>query len=351
MTSLVPSVFLPRNHPIKRLRRMQLDLQARGITADEPQERLLRELAQLGSPKSNTPTIRGCYIYGPPGRGKSLLLDTFAAVLDSASSARYHFHEFFHEVQQAGASDEDSSAMGSVFMRGLTSKLQGIRTLCFDEFHCVEPGDAMFMARLVSYCQEHDITLIATSNYAPEQLLDDPYFHHLIEPTIAKIRADFTVFPLDNQLDYRRTEISAAARSGFRAGKLLIDVTPPIPKVSASSLRVGYDNLAPVYIDGEHLQISYQLLCQTRRNTRDYLELARQFNRWSIVGIPRSDNLPMDEERRFANLLDVLYDRDVQVDLYCRDELSTLGHQIPLTEAERLSSRLAHLVKPTFDRG
>lgn len=346
---MVPSLLLGRNHPINRARRMIQSLQIRGLSLDSTQHELLGELAHLQSSRTKTTNVSGCYIYGPPGRGKSMILDTYFASLDPSTSARFHFHEFFHSINQASQTGS-SSSMGSIFMRGLALQLAGLSTLCFDEFHCVEPGDAMFMARLVSYCQEHDISLITTSNYEPEKLLDDPYFHHLIEPTISKIRSNFRVFELDSQIDYRTVDQPQVPRSGYRAGNLYIGATPPVPSVEPTALQVGYDTLTPVYVSGQRLEISYELLCRTRRNTRDYIELAQRFTHWSVSQIPDSRIMPMDEQRRFANLLDVLYDRNIQVDLYCVDDLSGLGHQLPQTEAQRLTSRLAQLVRPTLNR-
>lgn len=349
MKNLIPRLLLTRNHPINRSRRLVQALQKPGISLDGTQRQLVDHLAGLPLTGTKGSQPSGIYIFGPPGRGKSMILDAYFTSLDPETSARYHFHDFFHSIHQASSAAQ-GGPQGSIFMHGLATRLAGISTLCFDEFHCVEPGDAMFMARLLGYCQDHGITLITTSNYEPEKLLDDPYFHHLIEPTIAKIRSNYRVFELDNRLDYRTIDTPRVARSGYRRGNMFVGGTPPVPGSETSDLKVGYDTLSGVFIDGGQLHISYDLLCRTRRNTRDYLELSERFSHWIVPGIPDSKRMPMDEQRRFANLLDVLYDRDIQVDLYCVDDLSGLGEDLAPTESERLISRLAQLTRPITNR-
>ena len=346
MTSLVRRAFLGRNHPVTRSHRIVHELKVRGIHVDDNQRALIRLLSDIVHSSGNNKQDSGCYVYGPPGRGKSMILDALFASLDPEETARFHFHDFFHSIQRSFQPSHGGS-MGSVFLSGLERELDGITTLCFDEFHCVEPGDAMFMARLVGYCQQHGITLITTSNYEPERLLDDPYFHHLIEPTIEKLRRDFHVFELDNALDYRTVHGSLRDLGGYSSGTLNIALTPPPTTLPAQTLQVGPDALHPVYPEDGTLRISFELLCQTRRNTRDYLEMAARFYEWTIEQIPASSTMPLDEQRRFANLLDVLYDRDVRLHLYAADDLTLLGSDLPEIEQQRLASRLAQLSRRT----
>ncbi|GAA0188431.1 cell division protein ZapE [Glutamicibacter creatinolyticus] len=316
-------------------------LERQAITPDESQMELMGALSRLLDPGANETAPTGCYIYGPTGRGKTMILNALMQTLNPASSARMHFHEFFDAVSRADASE--TGPKGSIFMRGLQRELSGLEVLCFDEFHCVEPGDAMFMARLVGYCQEHRIRLITTSNYAPEFLLDDPYFHHLIEPTIAVVRSSFLVHELDHRLDYRTVPTTASAAGGYRAGSLNVGATPPAPTTPRTTLRAGYDEIEPVYMQGTGLRTSFDQLCRTRRNTRDYLEMSRRFEHWIITDIPAVADMPMDEQRRFANLIDVLYDQNREVHLYCADNLQRLGQALQGIERDRLLSRLAQL--------
>ncbi|MGO2031917.1 MAG: cell division protein ZapE [Glutamicibacter ardleyensis] len=348
---LLPSGLLRARGAAKRRRRVVSHLQGQGLILDDRQNDLIglltRNLAHLSEQEQ-----RGTYIYGPPGRGKSMLIDAICADLDQKSTARFHFHEFFQTINNPSKRRSDQSS-GSVFTEGLQRELQGLKVLFFDEFHCVEPGDAMFMAKMVNYCEEAGIFIITTSNYAPEKLLDDEYFHHLIEPTIAKIRSSFEVFELDAAVDYRMLETPEQMRlSGYRSGTLNPGYSPIDETDFTEQLPVGYDHIGPVRLTGTSIEISFSQLCRTRRNTADYLELASRFNCWHITSVPSSEHMPMDEERRFANLIDVFYDKDIEIHLYTQDRLEFLGHQLHGTERARLKSRLAQLANTlnTTDR-
>ncbi|MGO2052333.1 cell division protein ZapE [Arthrobacter sp. MYb229] len=342
MPSLLPARLLRTRRVAQRRRRVISALQRQSFSLDQRQ----RDLVQLLSQKFANPSAqatRGVYVYGPPGRGKSMLLDAFCADLDQTVTARYHFHEFFRAINKPGEHAEKQS-LGSVFAQGLERELTGIKILLFDEFHCVEPGDAMFMAKLVSYCQEHEIFLVTTSNYEPEKLLDDEYFHHLAEPTIELIRSTFDVFELDAAVDYRTLAAPAGMRrEGYRAGTLNPGYSPIDESDFDVHIEVGYDKIGPARYRGATIEISFDQLCRTRRNTADYLALASRFSCWHITSVPSSQAMPMDEERRFANLIDVFYDRDLEVHLYTQDRLEHLGHRLHDTERARLESRLAQL--------
>ncbi|NQD40148.1 cell division protein ZapE [Glutamicibacter halophytocola] len=339
-----------RNSAKNALAKQILDsLAAEGIIADPTQQQLINVLGKTVGPASkNAP--QGAYIYGPPGRGKTVIANSLVAHLPAHSTRRFHFHEFFHQLNSP-KNRVPGQPLGAIFSQGLERELAGIQVLIFDEFHCTEPGDAMFMGKLVKYCKQHDIQLVTTSNYAPEKLLDDDAFHHLVTPIIESIRADYEVFELDHELDYRlRKAEMEGATSGYRSGSLTL-LPQQAPRDSLETwIEIGYDRIGPARQAGEAIWISFDQICRTRRNTADYLELATRFPRWHITQIPSSELMPMDEERRLANLIDVFYDKDIEVHLYAEDDLSQLGHMLHAAEKARLTSRLAQLHRHNIER-
>lgn len=313
------------------------------IMPDRAQSELIEALGQVGG-RGKRQNLSGIYIYGPPGRGKTMIINAFVASLNPATTARYHFHEFFQKLNSP-IHRTPGQRLGSIFRQGLERELQSVQVLVFDEFHCTEPGDAMLMVRLFKYCSEHAISLVTTSNYEPDKLLDDDAFHHLVAPTIESIKEQLKVFCLDYSIDYRTVEPDTHDRSsGYRAGTLNVHLLDsPLQQTPAELVEIGYDTIGPAFIRGDSIQISFQQVCGTRRNTSDYLQLSERYRRWYITDVPASQDLAMDEARRVANLIDIFYDRDIEVHFYTQDRLENLGHMLHPTETERLASRLAQL--------
>lgn len=338
----LPSTLKRGTQASERAQRIISTITQRGIEVDRHQLELVNILANsLGGQQATA--ISGVYIYGPPGRGKSMVLDAFCADLAAETTARFHFHDFFRAINSPKAFREGQK-IGSIFAEGLARELGDKSVVLFDEFHCVEPGDAMFMARLVAYCQQHGIFLVTTSNYGPEKLLDDDAFHHLILPTITLIRDGFAVFELDAAVDYRTLSTSDTQRSsGYGAGTLNVGKLPEVLPTLDTQIQVGYGEIGPAAVLEQTVFISFEQLCRTRRNTADYLDLASRYSCWHILSVPTSDQMPMDEERRFANLIDVFYDRNIEVHLYTQDQLQHLGQMLHEIEHARLTSRIAQL--------
>ena len=336
-------------HRNKYARRIRESLKLQNIEVDPVQSELIDLLGRTLRAQSPA-KYPGVYIYGPPGRGKTLIMNTLVSVLPEATTARFHFHEFFQRLNSP-VNRVPGQPLGAIFAQGLERELAGIEVLVFDEFHCTEPGDAMFMAKLIRHCTEHEIQLFTTSNYGPEKLLDDDTFHHLVQPTIDRIQRDFIVFSLDHSVDYRQLASDPElVHEGYRNGSLNLFEMPDDMPLHDTMIEIGYDEIGPVHLDADEIWIGFDQICQTRRNTADYLELAIRYSRWHITCIPASSNLPMDEERRLANLIDIFYDKNVEVHLYAADNLADLGHMLHDTEKARLTSRLAQLQLNEYER-
>ncbi|MEU8921513.1 cell division protein ZapE [Kitasatospora sp. NPDC048545] len=186
--------------------------------AAERLSRLAGELARTGLLVRRPP--RHVYLWGPVGRGKSWLVDTFLDGLATPRKRRLHFHDFFrrlHEGVALHAADPHRDRTGervAAVDRAVDELLGDCRVLIFDEFHAHDAGDAMLVARLFRTLLERRITLVTTSNYPPAGLMPNPLYHHLFEPTIRLIEERMDVVEVAGPVDFRRERPAANARSG-----------------------------------------------------------------------------------------------------------------------------------------
>ena len=339
-----------------QLRRTILERAGReALVLDDGQLHLLDRMLDALAPGG-----RGLYVWGPPGRGKSWLA---AAVIEAAAEAgagpaarRVHFHAFFRDLHAkvfAARTAAGRTAERSAFAQALDELLGEVRVLCFDEFHVGDPADGMFVTRLLEQLRARRITLLATSNYPPQDLLPDPLFHHLMEPAIRALTADLEVVALDAGTDYRT--LPAARRTGFAAGWHL-----PEPDAGAleaaglarpsaaehATLRPGTRALEAQRA-GDQLWFRFEDLCLAPSAPSDYLLLAGQYRHWVLDDVPsaRTDN--PDGWKRFGNLVDVLYDAGCRLDLLglpdLGDDAPGAGHP---TDLARIRSRLGALRQP-----
>nr|WP_281250386.1 cell division protein ZapE [Rhodococcus marinonascens] len=154
--------------------------------------------------------VRGVYLWGPVGRGKTWLMDRFYES-SPVPKRRVHFHDFFHRLHAA------AHTLGSID-RAIDATLGDIRLLCLDEFHLHDVGDAMLMARLLKALFARGITLVVTSNYSPGGLLPNPLFHHLFEPSISMLARNLSVVRVAGPTDYRA---SNTEWTGFALGRFV----------------------------------------------------------------------------------------------------------------------------------
>ncbi|MGF1426767.1 cell division protein ZapE [Kitasatospora sp. LaBMicrA B282] len=289
---------------------------------------------------------RGLYVWGPVGRGKSWLTGVFFEALAVKQKRRVHFHEFFREFHAVYAKyRKDRNACD----RAVAELLSDCRVLFFDEFHVHDPGDAMMMGRVITSLVDQKVTLVTTSNYPPAGLLPNPLYHHMFEPTIKLLQASLDVLEVAGPQDYR-AQGTAAPRSEFERGRYLSPGTEqqlrdaglePPTDGERQKVDLGGRYVGARAIRDRLVWFDFADLCEERTSTIDYLGLADRFDTWVLAGLPRLTAGHRDAAQRFANLVDVLCDRDARLYLAGDAPLAEClqGEALPI-DVNRTASRL-----------
>lgn len=316
-----------------------------GIELDPGQLMALERLEVVaGALGSSDAVVRPLYLWGPPGRGKTWLLDAFFSAVDTPHKRRVHFHGFFQELHRRVYAGYGAPGyrQESAFSQALDGLLGDNRLLCFDEFHVNDPADAAFTTRLLREVLARNISLVTTSNYAPGELLPDPMFHHLFEPARKLIGEHMEVLELSGSVDYRRTASPGGAprrAAGFAAGFHVPDpaflpaagLQPPA-REEARTLSPGTRKLRVLRASGETVWFDFADLCQSQSSVSDYLALTEQFLHWVISGVPGTEGADPDGWQRFGNVIDVLHDAGCRLDVI---GLPDLGERFPGTAHPR----------------
>lgn len=271
--------------------------------------------------RNATPARCGLYIWGGVGRGKTLLMDLFFAAAATKRKRRVHFHQFMGDVHDRM----------NVFRRKLKSgEVSGddpivpvanaiaadVELLCFDEFAVFDIADAMILGRLFEQLFALGVTVVATSNVAPDDLYEGGLNRPLFLPFIALLKKHMRVFHLDAPHDYRLGGDDSEPRY----------VVPPGARADAC-LRVHFNALSgrehgerqeilfkrrtivvPEAADGV-AWFSFADLCSRPLSARDYLAIADAFHTIIVAGIPCLQPERRNEVKRLINLIDTLYDR------------------------------------------
>lgn len=264
---------------------------------------------------------QGLYIFGPVGRGKSMLMDLFFATAPIARKRRVHFHAFMIEVQETLHRWRQEKAGPDDVIAALADKVADQATLlCFDEFHVSNIADAMILGRLFEALFDRGVVVVATSNYEPDDLYKDGLQRDRFLPFIALIKEKLDVLELDAERDYRLQRIKdmrlyfhplgeLAGRHMTESFARLTGGAEPRPDrliVQERRLEVPRQAEGVAWFDFEEL-------CGRPLGAADYLAIATHFNTVLIDGVPILSPDHRDQARRFVTLIDELYEHRVNV--------------------------------------
>jgi len=315
------------------LKQYQQQVEQGQLQFDQIQWHCLQQLQQLADQLRAGQPTKGLYIYGPVGRGKTMLMDSFFAYLPVKRKIRLHFHHFMARVHQ-----ELHALSGSANpLRQIAGCwAHQYQLLCFDEFFVSDIGDAMLLGTLWQELFQLGVVLVTTSNCEPQQLYANGLQRSRFLPTIALLQQHCQLLALDNGLDYRRLGHSDFCYFGVGQNPdWLKNITTELagPLQPCSQLEVLQRQIPTLWRNQHAIGFDFMALCSGPRSQLDYMALAAQFRLIAVADIPQfhqvSDTAILhgveenyqrehstvfvskldNEARRFIALVDECYDK------------------------------------------
>ncbi len=294
--------------------------------------------------------LKGLYIHGKVGRGKTMLMDLFFEAATFAPKRRIHFHEFMAETHdRIGAARKTVGGDPIPHVANAIADSAGL--LCFDELHVTDIADAMILGRLFAGLFERHVVMVATSNVPPSGLYKSGLNRQLFLPSIALIEANLDVLELTAAKDFRLEKLEGHQLYFW-----------PADDTSRKALSAAFTRLTGLWrgeameldVKGRKVRVpeaargvarfTFDELCEQPLGANDYLHIAHRFHTLIIEGIPRLGPERRSSARRFINLIDTLYDSRVGLVASAEAEPDALhpeGDQAFLFE--RTASRLIEM--------
>lgn len=303
----------------------------------------------------DTQQLKGLYIWGGVGRGKSMLMDLFFNACPVRRKRRVHFHAFMAEVHEGISHWRNQAKTGQIkgddpILHVASAIIEQSWLLCFDEFTVTDITDAMLLSRLFTVLFAKGVVVVATSNVEPARLYENGLNRALFVPFIGLLQRQMEIFKLQARTDFRLeklgrapvyyTPVTQATRealddmfyelTGLKSGK-------PV------HLNVkGHDLMLPQTASGV-ARASFAELCEKPYAASDYLALAQNYHTLILDDVPQMAFEKRNEAKRFIMLIDALYEAHVKLVMSADVEAQHLykaDHGREAFEFERTVSRL-----------
>ncbi|TAM96109.1 MAG: cell division protein ZapE [Rhizobiaceae bacterium] len=297
------------------------------LVFDIARARLATKSSSLGwlfGGRSPNRRIKGLYIDGSVGTGKTMLMDLFFECLPVKAKRRSHFNDFMTDIHDR--IDAHRRAVKKGAAKGddpippvAKAVAKEARVLCFDEFSVTDIADAMILSRLFTALFAEGVVLVATSNVAPDDLYRDGLNRQLFLPFVDVLKAHTQIVPLGGA-DYRQEKLArmpvyvtplgeeadrlmdeawGAATGGVREGPVEMEVKGRLVAVPRAAYGAA--------------RFTFEELCQKPHGARDYLAIMARFDTLFLDRVPVMADAHRNEVKRFILLVDVLYDRHTRL--------------------------------------
>ncbi len=320
----------------------------------------------FGRNRKTAHSVKGLYVWGGVGRGKTMLMDLFMEVAVVRRKRRAHFHEFMADIHDRIHAYRQALKRGEVKgddpIPPVAEQIaEETRLLCFDEFSVTDIADAMILGRLFTQLFSLGVIVVATSNVDPKDLYRDGLNRQLFLPFVALLQEHVDVVMLDSPTDYRLEKLSGApvyvSPLGAQADEQMDDlwrklthgVAPHAEELDNKGRKIPVRAAA-----AGAARFSFDELCMQPLGASDYLRVAHAYGTVFLEDVPVMSKARRNEAKRFINLIDTLYDNGIKLVISADAEPTGLYVAEGGTEAfefDRTASRLIEMRSESYLSG
>ncbi len=323
------------------------------LMAQDSRARLMPGIFGMVRRRRTVPSVRGAYLWGGVGRGKTFVMDLFFESLPFERKLRQHFHRMMYHVHSRLSRLSNREDPLEIVGAELAARA---RIICFDEFFVSDIADAMILGRLLDALFARGVALIATSNIPPDELYLDGLQRQQFLPAIELLKQHTEVVEVAGDTDYRLRVLEQAEI--YHA---------PLEEAAARNLTTYFERIAPeTGTRGQPMEVhgrdiptirradgiawfDFAALCDGPRSQDDYIEIARSFQTVIVSDIPVLDKTRENEARRFVALIDEFYDRRVKLIISAAAPIDSIYTGTRLVrEFERTRSRLREMQSHSY---
>ena len=236
------------------------------------------------------------------------------------------------------------------FVKDLKKKYE---LIYLDEFQVTNIVDAMILGKLFETIFQEKIKVIITTNTKLNDLYRDGLQREQFLPFISIINKHSIEKELSLYDDYRMQDNSRIERifyplnekTLFKINKNFRELTRDIKKETKVLTTKGRNFEVKNFFNGV-TRFRFNDLCDVNLGAEDYINIAKICNHIFIEEIPVFDETNSNQQLRFITLIDILYEKKINLTLSLAKELKDIGsslmHKDPF---KRTISRLFEMVK------
>jgi len=265
----------------------------------------------------NVKKVKGIYLHGGVGRGKSMIMDLFFQNLDIKNKRRLHFHDFMKEVhQRILEKSKVEKDKDSVVLVG-QDLAESAKLLCFDEMEVKDIADAMILSRLFDVMFNEGTILVTTSNQPPDGLYKNGLHRDRILPFIENLKVNTDIIEIPDGNDWRnrslsgnRMWLSPISKTNYEKIDKIFETLSIGFEIRAESIDIAGRKIFIPKVAASIARIDFNDLCNKPLAASDYIEIALRYKGIILDNIPTLNDEMRNETRRFIWLIDALYDKN-----------------------------------------